>query len=176
MQSTSDIDVDTETTCQRRGAAQVFWMWLIVATAMSVTGNVADAVLHADSRIVALAAGAALVPLLVANDRKASNDNTNAQEANASVISSAHLYVNPPARVHTRTAMECVAANSTNRHDQSATRSSQSTCAARESVSLNVMRPRSNILRRDLTAAVPLAITANTRGRGKLIRAAAGQA
>jgi hypothetical protein len=131
MQSTSDIDTDTEMARQRRGVARFFWMWLIVATAMSVTGNVAHAVLHADSRIVALAAGAALVPLLVANDRKASNDNTNAQEANASVISSAHLYVNPPARVHTRTAMECVAANSTNRHDQSATRSSQSTCAAK---------------------------------------------
>ena len=56
MQSTSDIDIDTEMARQRRGAARFFWMWLIVATAMSVTGNVAHAVLHADSRIVALAA------------------------------------------------------------------------------------------------------------------------
>jgi len=65
MQSTSDIDIDTEMARQRRGAARFFWMWLIVATAMSVTGNVAHAVLHAESGIVALAAGAALVPPLV---------------------------------------------------------------------------------------------------------------
>src|SRR5258705_4219975 len=65
MQSTSDIDIDTEATRQRRGAAPFFHMWLIVATVMSVTGNVAHAVLHADSRIVALAAGAALVPPFV---------------------------------------------------------------------------------------------------------------
>ena len=53
MQSTSDIDIDTEMARQRRGAARFFWMWLIVATAMSVTGNVAHAVLHAESGTVA---------------------------------------------------------------------------------------------------------------------------
>jgi hypothetical protein len=61
----ADIDTDTEIARQKRGAAQVFWMWLIVATSMSVGGNVAQAVLHADSATVALAAGAALVPPLV---------------------------------------------------------------------------------------------------------------
>jgi hypothetical protein len=40
-------------------------MWLTIATAMSVIGNVAHAVLHAESGTVALAAGAALVPPLV---------------------------------------------------------------------------------------------------------------
>jgi hypothetical protein len=65
MQSTSDIGIDAEMARQRRGAARFFWMWLIVATAMSVTGNVVHAVLHATSGIVALAAGAALVPPLV---------------------------------------------------------------------------------------------------------------
>jgi hypothetical protein len=61
MQTTSDIPSDTEMARQRRGAARFFWMWLIVATAMSVTGNVAHAVLRAESGTVALAAGAALV-------------------------------------------------------------------------------------------------------------------
>ena len=65
MQTTSDIPSDTEMARQRRGAAGFFWMWLIVATAMSVTGNVAHAVLRAESGTVALAAGAALVPPLV---------------------------------------------------------------------------------------------------------------
>ncbi|WP_235658461.1 DUF2637 domain-containing protein [Mycolicibacterium moriokaense] len=40
-------------------------MWLIVATSMSVAGNVAHAVLHAAAGTVALAAGASLVPPLV---------------------------------------------------------------------------------------------------------------
>src|ERR1700754_3510609 len=53
-------------------------------------------------------------PRVTANDRSASNDNTNAHEANASVISSAHQYVSPPARLRTRTAIEWVAASSTN--------------------------------------------------------------
>ncbi|MCW2630641.1 MAG: hypothetical protein JWR48_7363 [Mycobacterium sp.] len=61
MQTTSDIPSDTEMARQRRGATRFFWMWLIVATAMSVTGNVAHAVLRAASGTVALAAGAALV-------------------------------------------------------------------------------------------------------------------
>jgi hypothetical protein len=65
MQPISDVPSDPELARQRRGAARFFWMWLIVATAMSVTGNVAHAVLHADSGTVALAAGAALVPPLV---------------------------------------------------------------------------------------------------------------
>src|SRR6185312_11184682 len=65
MPSTSDLGIDTEVARQKRGAARFFWMWLITATAMSVTGNVAHAVLHTDSGTVALAAGAALVPPLV---------------------------------------------------------------------------------------------------------------
>jgi len=65
MQTTSDVQSETEMARQRRGAARFFWMWLIVATAMSVTGNVAHAVLHAESGTVALSAGAALVPPLV---------------------------------------------------------------------------------------------------------------
>jgi len=65
MQTTSDVQTETEMARQRLGAARFFWMWLIVATAMSVTGNVAHAVLHAESGTVALSAGAALVPPLV---------------------------------------------------------------------------------------------------------------
>jgi hypothetical protein len=61
MRTTSDTQTDIEMACQRRGAARFFWLWLIVATAMSVTGNVADALLHAQAGTVALAAGAALV-------------------------------------------------------------------------------------------------------------------
>jgi hypothetical protein len=49
----------------RRSAARFFWAWLIVATAMSVTGNVAHPVLDAPAGTVALAAGAALVPPVV---------------------------------------------------------------------------------------------------------------
>src|SRR5689334_19041537 len=40
-------------------------MWLILATVMSVTGNVAHAVLHAHAGTLVLAAGAALVPPVV---------------------------------------------------------------------------------------------------------------
>lgn len=65
MQTTCDKHVETEAAHQRRAAARFFWMWLIVATAMSVTGNVAHAVLHATSGTMTLAAGAALVPPLV---------------------------------------------------------------------------------------------------------------
>jgi len=61
MRTTSDTQIDTEMARQRRGAARFFWLWLIVATAMSVTGNVAHAVVHAEAGTVALAAGAALV-------------------------------------------------------------------------------------------------------------------
>jgi hypothetical protein len=50
---------------ERRGAARFFWTWLIVATSMSVTGNVAHAVLQAPAGAVVLAAGAALVPPVV---------------------------------------------------------------------------------------------------------------
>jgi hypothetical protein len=63
MPTTSDVG--TEVARQRRGAARFFWTWLIVATSMSVAGNVAHAVLHAATGTVALAAGAALVPPLV---------------------------------------------------------------------------------------------------------------
>ncbi len=65
MRTTSVTQIDAETARQRRGAARFFWLWLIVATAMSVTGNVAHALLHAQAGTVALAAGAALVPPLV---------------------------------------------------------------------------------------------------------------
>jgi hypothetical protein len=65
MSTTSDIGIGTGIDRQRRGAARFFWMWLIVATSMSVAGNVAHAVLHAAAGTVALAAGAALVPPLV---------------------------------------------------------------------------------------------------------------
>jgi hypothetical protein len=56
---------DGEHRAGNRSAARFFWVWLIVATAMSVTGNVAHAVLHAPTGTVALAAGAALVPPVV---------------------------------------------------------------------------------------------------------------
>jgi hypothetical protein len=56
---------DSEHGAGNRSAARFFWVWLIVATAMSVTGNVAHAVLHAPAGTVALAAGAALVPPVV---------------------------------------------------------------------------------------------------------------
>jgi hypothetical protein len=65
MQTTSDTQIDTEMARQRRGAARFFWLWLIVATTMSVTGNVTHAVLYAQAGTVALAAGAAFVPPLV---------------------------------------------------------------------------------------------------------------
>ena len=65
MQTTSGIPGDIDIARQRRSATAFFWFWLVTATAMSVTGNVAHAVLHADSRTVALAAGAALVPPVV---------------------------------------------------------------------------------------------------------------
>jgi hypothetical protein len=65
MHTTSDVRIDTEMARERRSAARFFWMWLTIATAMSVIGNVAHAVLHAESGTVALAAGAALVPPLV---------------------------------------------------------------------------------------------------------------
>src|SRR5258708_27301441 len=56
---------DGEHSAGNRSAARFFWVWLMVATAMSVTGNVAHAVLHAPAGTVALAAGAALVPPVV---------------------------------------------------------------------------------------------------------------
>jgi hypothetical protein len=45
-----------------RGAVRFFWIWLIVATGVSVAGNVAHAVLTAPSATVRLAAAAAVVP------------------------------------------------------------------------------------------------------------------
>jgi hypothetical protein len=56
---------DSVQSAGNRGAARFFWAWLVVATAMSVTGNVAHAVLHAPAGAVGLAAGAALVPPVV---------------------------------------------------------------------------------------------------------------
>lgn len=61
MRTTSETPGDVELVRQRRSAARFFWLWLITATTMSVTGNVAHAVLHADSSTIVLAAGAALV-------------------------------------------------------------------------------------------------------------------
>ena len=61
MPMTSGDEPDGGLGAGRRSAARFFWAWLIVATAMSVTGNVAHAVLDAPAGTVALAAGAALV-------------------------------------------------------------------------------------------------------------------
>jgi len=65
MPTTSGDEPDCGFSAGRRSAAPFFWAWLIVATAMSVSGNVAHAVLHAPAGAVALAAGAALVPPVV---------------------------------------------------------------------------------------------------------------
>ena len=62
MTTTPGGDSDADAARGRRAAARFFWLWLIVATSMSVTGNVAHAVLNANAGRVALAAGAALVP------------------------------------------------------------------------------------------------------------------
>ncbi|MDT5075919.1 MAG: hypothetical protein QOJ80_556 [Mycobacterium sp.] len=56
-------DAGADVMRERHAAARFFWTWLIIATSMSVTGNVAHAVLHAPAGAIALAAGAALVPL-----------------------------------------------------------------------------------------------------------------
>jgi hypothetical protein len=65
VKSPARVDAGSHVLRERRGAARFFWLWLIVATSMSVTGNVAHAVLHAPASAVALAAGAALVPPVV---------------------------------------------------------------------------------------------------------------
>lgn len=65
MQTTSRGTTENELARGKRGAAQFFWTWLVVATLMSVTGNVTHAVLHATAGTVGLAAGAALVPPVV---------------------------------------------------------------------------------------------------------------
>ena len=41
----------------RRNGARVFWTWLIVVPVMSMTGNVADALLHAPAGAAGLTAG-----------------------------------------------------------------------------------------------------------------------
>lgn len=46
-------------------ATRFFWGWLVVATGMSIAGNVTHAVLVVEPRTVLLAAGAALVPPVV---------------------------------------------------------------------------------------------------------------
>src|SRR3984893_16530686 len=45
-----------------RGATRFFWLWLFVATSMSVAGNVTHAIMNAPRGTVALAAAAAVVP------------------------------------------------------------------------------------------------------------------
>lgn len=59
------LDAREATERERRAAARFFWAWLVIATSMSVTGNVAHAVLQASAHTIALAAGAALVPPVV---------------------------------------------------------------------------------------------------------------
>jgi hypothetical protein len=56
---TADVAVSDATT---RGAVRFFWIWLILATSVSVAGNVAHAVLSAPGGTVRLAAAAAVVP------------------------------------------------------------------------------------------------------------------
>jgi hypothetical protein len=62
MQTIAD-EAETVGTRRTRGAARFFWSWLTVATAMSLSGNVAHAVMVAPAGALALAAGAALVVL-----------------------------------------------------------------------------------------------------------------
>ncbi len=50
------------TTNETRGAVRFFWTWLLLATTVSVAGNVAHAVLTAPPGTVRLAAAAAVVP------------------------------------------------------------------------------------------------------------------
>lgn len=54
--------VAEEATNETRGAVRFFWTWLLLATTVSVGGNVAHAVLTAPSGTVRLAAAAAVVP------------------------------------------------------------------------------------------------------------------
>jgi Protein of unknown function (DUF2637) len=65
MQPISGDESDATIVRGKHTAAGFFWGWLIVATAMSVTGNVAHAVLQAPANTAPLAAGAALVPPVV---------------------------------------------------------------------------------------------------------------
>lgn len=52
----------TESDAMRRGAAQFFWGWLIVASGFSMSANVAHAVLQTHGTLMWIAVGAALVP------------------------------------------------------------------------------------------------------------------
>lgn len=61
----ADIEGGTTSVRVTRRAARFFWAWLVIATSMSVTGNVAHAVMQAPANTIALAAGAALVPPVV---------------------------------------------------------------------------------------------------------------
>lgn len=54
--------VAEETTNETRAAVRFFWTWLLLATTVSVAGNVAHAVLTAPPGTVRLAAAAAVVP------------------------------------------------------------------------------------------------------------------
>jgi hypothetical protein len=62
MTITSDASRDPGQVLTSSGATQFFWTWLIVATSVSVTGNITHAVINANQRTVWIAAGAALVP------------------------------------------------------------------------------------------------------------------
>lgn len=55
----------SETAGARSAATRFFWLWLILATAMSIAGNVTHAVLVVEHGTALLAAGAALVPPVV---------------------------------------------------------------------------------------------------------------
>jgi hypothetical protein len=59
---TSDASRDLDEVLTSSGATRFFWTWLIVATSVSVTGNVTHAVINASQQTVWIAAGAALVP------------------------------------------------------------------------------------------------------------------
>jgi hypothetical protein len=65
MQTKSRGESDVEMARGKHSAARFFWMWLIVATLMSIIGNVTHAALHAAAGTVGLASGAALVPPVV---------------------------------------------------------------------------------------------------------------
>jgi hypothetical protein len=56
------VDAKASETPKSVGATRFFWVWLIAATAVSVAGNVAHAVLTAPTGRVPLAAAAAVVP------------------------------------------------------------------------------------------------------------------
>ena len=52
----------TDIEAATRGARRFYWRWLIVATGVSVLGNIAHAVLVAPAHLMVLAAAASVVP------------------------------------------------------------------------------------------------------------------